>query len=73
MGGARAAAARRTTLLITHRLGGVAASGQIAVMDRGRVVEMGDHAALLAAGGLYRRLWDQQQAAISCPAEPPVL
>lgn len=65
--------ARRTTLLITHRLGGSAAQGQVAVMDRGRVVEVGDHAALLAAGGLYRKLWDQQQSAISCPPERPVL
>jgi len=29
-------------------------------MDRGRIVERGDHASLLAQGGLYRRLWDQQ-------------
>jgi len=52
--------ARRTVLLITHHLGGVAARGQIVVMDRGRIVERGDHASLLAQGGLYRRLWDQQ-------------
>jgi len=52
--------ARRTVLLITHQLGGLAARGQIVVMDRGRVVESGDHASLLAQGGLYRRLWDQQ-------------
>jgi ABC-type multidrug transport system fused ATPase/permease subunit len=63
----------RTMILITHRLGGPAARGAIAVMDRGRVVETGDHAALLAAGGLYRKLWDQQHAAISCPPGPPVL
>ncbi|MGE5603933.1 MAG: thiol reductant ABC exporter subunit CydC, partial [Nitrososphaerales archaeon] len=65
--------AGRTTLVITHRLGGPAGQGQIAVMDRGRVVETGSHAALLAAGGLYRKLWEQQQAAVSCPPEPPVL
>ena len=52
--------ARRTVLLITHRLGGLAARGQIVVMDRGRIVESGDHASLLARRGLYRRLWDQQ-------------
>jgi ABC-type multidrug transport system fused ATPase/permease subunit len=52
--------ARRTTLLITHRLGGPAAEGRIVVVDHGRVVEAGDHATLLAANGLYRRLWDQQ-------------
>ncbi len=53
--------AGRSTLLITHRLGGFATAGQIVVMDRGRVVETGTHEALLAAGGLYRRLWEQQQ------------
>ncbi len=51
---------RRTVLLITHRLGGPAAQGQIAVMDRGKIVESGDHASLLGQWGLYRRLWDQQ-------------
>ncbi len=30
-------------------------------MDRGAVVELGSHRELLAACGLYRRLWDQQQ------------
>jgi ABC-type multidrug transport system fused ATPase/permease subunit len=65
--------AGRTTLLITHRLGGPAPGHFIAVMDHGRVVETGDHASLLARGGLYRRLWDQQQAAISCPGEGRVL
>jgi ABC-type multidrug transport system fused ATPase/permease subunit len=52
--------ARRTTLLITHRLGGFAAHGQIVVIERGRITEGGDHEALLEHGGLYRRLWDQQ-------------
>jgi ATP-binding cassette subfamily C protein CydC len=56
--------AGRTVMLITHRLGAAIAGGRIAVMDRGRVVEMGDHGALLAAGGLYRRLWEQQNERI---------
>jgi ATP-binding cassette, subfamily B, multidrug efflux pump len=30
------------------------------VMDHGRIVEMGDHASLLAAGGIYARLWAHQ-------------
>jgi ABC-type multidrug transport system fused ATPase/permease subunit len=42
-------------------------------MDGGRVVETGDHESLLAAGGLYRRLWEQQQAGISCPSGLQVL
>jgi ATP-binding cassette subfamily C protein CydC len=50
----------RTVLLITHRLRALAPGAPIAVMRCGRVVELGDHASLLAAGGLYRRLWEQQ-------------
>ncbi len=57
--------ATRTTLLITHRLGGPATAGHIAVMAGGRIHELGTHAALLAMDGLYRRLWDQQQSVIS--------
>jgi ABC-type multidrug transport system fused ATPase/permease subunit len=50
----------RTVLLITHRLSSAPASSRIAVMRCGRVAELGEHDALLAAGGLYARLWDQQ-------------
>jgi ABC-type multidrug transport system fused ATPase/permease subunit len=50
----------RTTLLITHRLIGMGSMDEILVLDGGRVVERGGHADLLAAGGLYRRLWDFQ-------------
>ena len=51
----------RTTLLITHLLDHSPERGQVAVMDRGAVIELGSHHALLAANGPYRRLWDQQQ------------
>lgn len=51
---------RRTTLLITHRLVGLESFDEILVFDQGRIVERGRHADLLAAGGLYRRLWDLQ-------------
>jgi ATP-binding cassette subfamily B multidrug efflux pump len=33
---------------------------RLVVMDQGRVVEVGDHASLLAAGGIYARLWAHQ-------------
>jgi subfamily B ATP-binding cassette protein MsbA len=50
----------RTTLVIAHRLATVQKATRILVIDRGRIVEMGSHAELLARGGLYRRLYDLQ-------------
>ena len=46
----------RTTIVIAHRLATVRAADRILVMDAGRIVEQGDHAALVAQGGLYARL-----------------
>ena len=57
----RAAASGRTTLLMTHRLKAAAEADRIVVLDEGRVVEEGRHAELLAASGLYARLWRVQQ------------
>jgi ATP-binding cassette subfamily B protein len=48
--------ADRTTIVIAHRLATVRAADRIIVMDHGRIVEEGDHAALTAQGGLYARL-----------------
>ncbi len=48
--------ARRTTLVIAHRLATVRAADRIVVMDEGRIVEQGTHAQLTEAGGLYARL-----------------
>jgi subfamily B ATP-binding cassette protein MsbA len=50
----------RTTLVIAHRLSTVRNADQIIVMDRGRVVEQGTHAELLAQGGAYARLYALQ-------------
>ncbi len=58
------AGADRSLLLITHRLVGMEDMDEILVLDRGRVVERGTHAALLAAGGLYARLWTLQRRAL---------
>jgi ATP-binding cassette subfamily C protein CydCD len=52
----------RTTLVIAHRLSTVRDADQIVVLDGGRVVEVGDHDALLARGGLYARLVARQLA-----------
>jgi subfamily B ATP-binding cassette protein MsbA len=48
--------AGRTTLLIAHRLSTVRAADRIYVIERGRIVETGDHASLMKAAGLYARL-----------------
>jgi subfamily B ATP-binding cassette protein MsbA len=50
----------RTVLVIAHRLATVRHADAIVVLEEGRVVERGPHAALYGAGGLYRRLYDLQ-------------
>ncbi|TJV42709.1 MAG: ABC transporter ATP-binding protein, partial [Mesorhizobium sp.] len=51
----------RTTLVIAHRLSTVRALDRLLVFDRGRIVEDGDHAALVGIdGGIYRRLYERQ-------------
>ncbi|MBN3743812.1 ABC transporter ATP-binding protein, partial [Burkholderia sp. Tr-20355] len=54
---------RRTRVIVSHDLDAIRHADQILVMDRGRIVERGTHAALLAARGLYARLWRERDAA----------
>ncbi|WP_395954944.1 thiol reductant ABC exporter subunit CydC [Actinomadura sp. 3N508] len=49
-----------TLLLVTHRLAALEAADEVIVLDRGRVVQRGRHADLLAAPGAYRDLWDAE-------------
>ncbi|MGL4752018.1 peptidase domain-containing ABC transporter [Aeromonas veronii] len=51
----------RTVIIIAHRLSTVRQCDRIIVLQRGRIVEQGDHASLLARGGHYSRLWRLQQ------------
>jgi ATP-binding cassette subfamily B protein len=56
----RNVARHRTTLTIAHRLSTVVDADEIVVLEDGRVVERGTHAALLARDGVYAQMWSRQ-------------
>jgi ATP-binding cassette subfamily B multidrug efflux pump len=62
----------KTVVAIAHRLSTIAAMDRLIVMDRGRIVEEGDHRTLLARGGLYARLWEHQSGGFLGESDEPV-
>ena len=60
----------RTSLVIAHRLSTVRSADRIAVMEGGRIVEIGDHETLMAQGGRYRELVEHQLEGTSGSATP---
>jgi ATP-binding cassette subfamily B protein len=56
----RRLASDRITILISHRFSTVRMADQIAVLDRGRIVELGSHEQLIAANGTYAALFTLQ-------------
>jgi ATP-binding cassette, subfamily B, multidrug efflux pump len=52
---------RKTVIFITHQLSAAAATDRIFVMEKGKIVQMGNHLELLQQQGLYRTLWSQHQ------------
>ncbi|KQP30790.1 metal ABC transporter permease [Methylobacterium sp. Leaf104] len=76
----------RTTLVIAHRLSTVVKADEIIVLDKGVIVERGDHATLLEHDGVYAAMWSRQreadaaleilqrsEAALPVPKERPAL
>lgn len=62
-----------TRIIIAHRLSTVVDADEIIVLDEGRIVERGDHAALLAGNGIYAELWRSQSRSPDATGEEPRL
>ncbi len=54
----------KTTIMIAHRMTTVKNADNIAVVDKGKIVEYGNHEMLMEKNGLYKKMWDEYQATI---------
>lgn len=54
----------KTTIMIAHRMTTVKDADHIAVIDKGKIVEYGKHEELMQQDGIYKKMWDEYQAAI---------
>ena len=63
----------RTVIAIAHRLSTIAQMDRLIVLDEGRVIEQGTHAALLASGGAYAALWRRQSGGFHHQTEGGIL
>lgn len=59
----------RTVIAIAHRLSTIAEMDRLVVLDHGRIVEQGNHLALLAQGGIYAKLWQRQSGGFMAAAD----
>lgn len=71
LGAGHALTRSRSTVIVAHRLSTAARADHIAVIEHGRVVEIGSHATLVAAGGAYSRFWEASQRSLAHNSESP--